>query len=301
MYTSKLYRNHTHLQLASYENLFNLIILRLHAYEVLVTNYFKMETFLMKDVQAEIDRRGKLIHKVGVRNVRTLVRFDECQFWANISSYITLEDFQRGAHMSRFIEVLDKVPQTIDKPAQYLRDYLYALCTVHNAKEAFLKVRTSLPLCTISPVSNKTSLRHIPCELEGEKHLAGYKCFVRIKMFVTSPCPCSKDISEYGAHNQRAMIDVRVQIKNDIDLSDFMYRLSMLGSSPIHELLKRPDEKFVTEAAFENPKFCEDIARDVSLEVDKMRNITDYSVVVESEESIHDHNALAIIDHFKFA
>lgn len=255
----------------------------------------------MKDMQAENDRRGKLIHKVGVRNVHTLVCFAHRQVWAAVSSYVTLPSFKRGVHMSRFIEVANDIPQVIDKPIQYLNRYLDALCKTHDTKEAFLKVRTALPFSVISPVSAKISLRRIPCELEGEASSSGYKYFVRIKMLVTSLCPCSRAISEKGAHNQRAIIDIRAQIVKHIDLNNLMHCLSILGSSPIYALLKRVDEKYVTEAAFDNPKFCEDIARDASLELDKVKGITNYSIVVESEESIHEHNALAIIDYFKFA
>lgn len=255
----------------------------------------------MKDIQAENDRRGKLIHKVGVRNVHTLVCFESKQVWATISSYVTLSSFKRGVHMSRFIEVVNTIPQVIDKPIQYLSRYLDALCKAHDTKEAFLKIRTALPFSVVSPVSAKISLRRIPCELEGEVSSSGYKYFVRIKMFVTSLCPCSRAISEKGAHNQRAMIDVRAQVVAHIDLNNLMHCLSILGSSPIYALLKRVDEKHVTEAAFNNPKFCEDIARDASLALDKLKSVTNYSIVVESEESIHDHNALAIIDYFKFA
>jgi len=254
----------------------------------------------MKDVQAEEDRRGKTIHKVGVRKLQTLVQYCETQMWAEISSYITLDSFKRGAHMSRFVEVMNKTPQRIDKPISYLKGYMNDLLNAHKVEEVFLKVRTAIPFDVLSPRTRNFSTRKIPLELEGEIVKGTPKYFIRTKIYVTSLCPCSKEISDQGAHNQRAIIDVRMQVTKNLEIADIIHRLRTLGSAPIYPILKRSDERYVTERAYANPKFCEDIARDVSLELDKIEGISNYSVVIESEESIHDHNALAIIDYFKF-
>ena len=254
----------------------------------------------MRDVQAEKDIRGKVIHKVGVRKVPALVKFKGERIWAEVSSYVTLPSLERGAHMSRFIEAQDSVGQVITDPIAYLQNFLNRLKEVHEAEEVFLKVRVGLPLYSISPIMALNSVRQIPCELEGRLTPKGYEYFIRVKMHVTTLCPCSKEISDRGAHNQKARINVRAQIVDNIDMTTFMNTLSVLGSSPIYELLKRPDEKFVTEAAYDNPKFCEDVARDTALALDEIIMITNYSIVVESFESIHDHAALAIIDNFAF-
>lgn len=140
-----------------------------------------------------------------------------------------------------------------------------------------------------------TSVEKIPCGVSSVYDLQTNKSRYTIPYLVHN----SKEISNHGAHNQRTIVETRCHLQQDIDFSEFLDCIN-LGSAPIIELLKRPDEKAVTEEAYENAKFCEDIARDVSVAIDKFDGVGNYSLVVESEESIHDHTALAIIDHFKF-
>ena len=254
----------------------------------------------MKDIQGEEDRRGKIINKVGVRKINCLINHKTYREWAEVSAYISLPDFERGCHMSRFVEVFE-YPTTIrlDNMTELLKHYLDKLCTVHKAKESFIRLKLHYPYSQVSPEANRTSTRKIPLELEGEKRGDTYVFYFKVVLYVTSLCPCSKEISEFGAHNQRTMIETRCQLQHNIDFDEFLDCIN-LGSAPIIELLKRVDEKAVTEEAYENAKFCEDIARDVSIAIDKFEGVVNYSIVVESKESIHDHNALAIIDHFKF-
>ena len=254
----------------------------------------------MKDIQSEINRRGKVINKVGVRKIDCLINHGTYREWAEVSTYITLDDLKRGAHMSRFVEVFEAPTDIkLNQMTELLSHYLDKICAVHEAEEAFVKFKLHYPYTQVSPETNRTSTRKIPLELEGEKRKDAYVFYFRVILYVTSLCPCSREISEHGAHNQRTMIDTRCQLRENVDFDEFLDCIN-LGSAPIIELLKRPDEKTVTEEAYENPKFCEDIARDVARAVEKFEGVENYSIVVESEESIHDHNALAIIDHFKF-
>jgi len=254
----------------------------------------------MRDVQAEEDRRGKVIHKVGVRNVAARIMCGKTSLWGDFSVYVTLPELARGAHMSRFVEAVQK-PQDILTPVRALTHYLNEIENRHPAEGIFLKLRTHVPFLLTSPISKKVGCRKIPVELSANRLkncMPDY--FIRIQIYVTSLCPCSKEISNYGAHNQRAKVDVRAQITCDVNIDILIRDLYMVGSAPIYPILKRPDEKFVTEQAYDNPKFCEDVVRDAASYLESVPNIKNFSVVVESEESIHDHNALAIIDHFKF-
>lgn len=265
-----------------------------------------MEGSLMKDIQALRDDRGVTIHKAGVRGAFIQMRYRGSEIIGEVSAYITLDDLTKGVHMSRFIEVLDLHPFIINKSCSLLeagRDLLFRMEKAHQATEAFIKIRAALPFFNLTPVTKLPTTRQIPIEIELEKYKDSTKCFLRIKMPVTSLCPCSKEISDVGAHNQKAIIDVRMQIiSEDMSIEDHFTWLSLMGSAPIFELLKRPDEKNVTERAYYRPKFCEDIVRDVVLYIKEMLpGVANYSVVVESMESIHDHTALAIVDYFKFS
>ena len=255
----------------------------------------------MRDLQSDKDKRGKIINKVGVRKINCLINHGTYREWAEVSAYITLPDFHRGAHMSRFVEVFEAPLAHIklNQMTALLSYYLDSLCSVHEVEEAFVKFRLHYPYTQVAPESNRVSTRKIPLELEGEKKGNTYTFYFKVILYVTSLCPCSKLLSDHGAHNQRTMIEARCRLQEDIDFSEFLDCMN-LGSAPIIELLKRPDEKAVTEEAYENPKFCEDIARDVAKAIEKFVGVENYSIVVESEESIHDHTALAIIDHFKF-
>ena len=254
----------------------------------------------MRDIQGEADKRNTILNKVGCRKMSCIVNHDSYREWADVSAYISLSAVQRGAHMSRFVEIFENTsPQGLSQSTGMLNHYLDQLCKRHEVEESFVKMKFNYPYTQIAPESNLPSIRKIPMYLEGERREDSYVYYFRVKLHVTSLCPCSKEISEYGAHNQRTLIDTRCRFHEDIDFTEFLDCIN-LGSAPIIELLKRPDEKSVTEEAYENPKFCEDIARDVSIAINEFSGIDNYSIIVESLESIHDHTALAIIDQFKF-
>ncbi len=147
-----------------------------------------------------------------------------------------------------------------------------------------------------APVSKKTSLMGYDCSFKGSYKVNGnYKFVLGVKVPVTTLCPCSKEISDFGAHNQRAIINVLVTYdENDmIWLEDLIEVIEKCGSCPVYPLLKRADEKYVTETAYKNPKFVEDVLRDVVLELRKNKSITGFEVEIEAMESIHNHSAWA--------
>ncbi|MBR3051737.1 MAG: GTP cyclohydrolase I FolE2 [Selenomonadaceae bacterium] len=253
----------------------------------------------MTDVQNQPDKRGIKIKRTGVTKVHLpflISDGDEIQqVAAQIRFTVALAENLRGTHMSRLAEILtDWTARPIKIPdlEKILLDALEKLSTdfaaITLAFKFFLK--------KFSPVSEKVSLSSVDCELCGE--LAGgerMKFTLGLAVPFTSLCPCSKEISDFGAHNQRSVCRVKLTFKNfdDVSIKNFVRLIEAQGSAEIYPLLKREDEKFVTEAAYQNPKFVEDILRDVVLALRRVKNLSAFEVECENFESIHNHNAFA--------
>jgi len=249
------------------------------------------------DIQSSPDERNIPIDKVGVRHVKypLHIRNRKGGTQRTVGSFTLTVDLPRefkGTHMSRFVEVLaehnhDLGPETIPDIIHALRDRL-------NAATAHLEVHFTFFIEKAAPVTEKAGMMGYECAFIAS---GGAETDFRILITVpvTTLCPCSKEISDRGAHNQRGYVSVDVHPKGDLWLEDLIDLIEGCASAPLYPLLKRPDEKFVTEQAYDNPRFVEDMVREVAIAFDNHPNIGRYEIEVENHESIHDHNAYAYL------
>lgn len=250
----------------------------------------------MPDVQALRDGRQVAIDKVGVKEVvypmilRTPDGGEQATI-ATINMFVALPHTQKGTHMSRFLEVLNDhagKPVTPDRIPEITRAIKERL----DAKEAHFEASFTYFINKAAPVTGQKGLMNYEVTFECTANCKE-DFVIRVSAPATSLCPCSKEISEYGAHNQRCRIEAAVRFKGELWIEDLVTHLEASASYPVWAVLKRPDEKHVTEKAFENPKFVEDIVRDLALRLDNDDRITWYSINSENFESIHSHNAYA--------
>lgn len=253
----------------------------------------------MIDVQNQRDERGIKIKRTGVTAVHLpfFIKYgDKVQpVTAQIKFTVTLAENLRGTHMSRLTEILTewtKQPISIQDVEKILLDALEKLSTDFAAITMAFKFFVE----KFSPVSEKISLSAVDCEFIGElKRGERMKFTLGLSVPFTSLCPCSKAISEFGAHNQRSVCRVKLTFKDfeNVSIEKFVRLIEAQGSAEIFPLLKREDEKFVTETAYQNPKFVEDILRDVVIALRRVENLSAFEVECENFESIHSHNAFA--------
>ncbi|GAB4385163.1 MAG: GTP cyclohydrolase FolE2 [Phycisphaerales bacterium] len=248
------------------------------------------------DVQATADLRQVPIDKVGVKDVVYPIRLrqrdgGEQTTVASINMYVALPHTQKGTHMSRFLEVLNDhtgepvTPDRIPLITRAIRDRL-------NAEEAHFEARFTYFIKKLAPVTRQPGLMNY--EVVFECTANSHEDFIlSVSAPATSLCPCSKEISAYGAHNQRCRIEAKVRFDGQVWIEDLVELLERAASHPVYAVLKRPDEKFVTERAYENPKFVEDIVRDLALTLEEDDRGIWYSINSENFESIHSHNAYA--------
>ena len=259
---------------------------------------------MIKDVQNEKDLRNIPIQKVGVKDVEIPLRIERKTsdntpltevVYAKAKMSVSLPSHYKGTHMSRFIEILNKYQQE-SLVSTDIEQVLFDMKKKLDAKDAYLKFNFKYFIKKQAPVSKFESLMCYDCAFEGEiDEENNYNFFLIVKVPITTLCPCSKEISKYGAHNQRALLTIKVSYDNDkhIWLEDLIDMAQSCASSEIYPLLKREDEKFVTECAYENPKFVEDVIRDIVSKLNENEVINFYEVEMEAFESIHAHNAWA--------
>jgi GTP cyclohydrolase IB len=251
------------------------------------------------------------IKKVGIRNVRVPIRVDkrdggvnECS--AEISIYTDLTAKCKGTNMSRYRILIEEF--LIEKNVKLhdlIRELLAATKKRLDSTNAYIKIRFPYYLVVTAPASKLKSYIDLRVTFEGKLGMfGGNDCitmFLTVRVPYTSLCPCSKEISEYGAHNQRSYADVTVKIADEKNgvmwIEDIFEIVNKCASAPIINGLKREDEAFQTELMYEQPKFVEDMVREIAVELDKEldKRIVDYSVVVNHEESIHTHDAVAVV------
>lgn len=259
----------------------------------------------MPDVQALRDSRQVAINRVGVKDVVYPMRLatpggGEQTSTATISMYVALPETQKGTHMSRFLEVLNDhhcQPVTPDQIPRIARDIRERL----NAKEAHFEASFTYFIEKHAPVTGQPGLMNyeVTFECTATEDPETTDFLITVAAPATSLCPCSKEISEYGAHNQRCRIEAKVRTTSSMWIEEIVELLEGAASHPVYAVLKRPDEKFVTEAAYDNPKFVEDIIRDLAMALDGTDQISWYSISSENFESIHSHNAYAEITRDK--
>ncbi len=252
----------------------------------------------MRDVQSQPDNRNVYLQRVGIRGLMYPITVMDQEKGsqdtvATINMYVDLPVHFRGTHMSRFVEVLNKYRLGIDP--RLLGEMLQELRKKLRAKIARVEIEFPYFITKKAPVTKSESFVSYTCRIVGEK--TEKKCDFRFSVGVPvmTVCPCSKEISERGAHNQRAMAWIHVRSKKLVWFEELIRIAENSASSPIFTILKRPDEKFVTEHAYDNPRFVEDLAREIALRLKSDNRIEWYKVEVESFESIHVHNAYACV------
>lgn len=261
----------------------------------------------MADVQSSSDSRNVAIDKVGVKHItypitlHSPVTGGQQHTVAKVNMYVGLPHHQKGTHMSRFLEVLNEHHDELRS------DQIMAVC--HDmrrrleAEEAHLELRFPYFIHKQAPVTGAEGMLDIEVTFAATANGQSiHDDFVLgVKVPATSLCPCSREIADYGAHNQRCELEVQVRFAKDQSMwiEELFELIEQAASAPVFAVLKRPDEKWITEQAYDNPKFVEDIVRDLALALDAEDRVAWYRVNSENFESIHNHNAYAQIERDK--
>jgi GTP cyclohydrolase I len=254
------------------------------------------------DVQGRADSRRLPINKVGIKDIFHPVRVRDRtgadqHTIASFNMYVALPHDFKGTHMSRFVEVLHAHEREIS--VESFRQMLGEMTQRLDATSGHIEMEFPYFVLKSAPVSGVQSLMNYTARLIGEIHGGRIDAWVRVVVPVTSLCPCSRDISERGAHNQRSHITITAELAGAMTVEEQIRIADDASSCEIWTLLKRPDEKYVTERAYNNPKFVEDVVRDVALALNRDERVLAYTVEAENFESIHNHSAYALIEHDK--
>lgn len=252
----------------------------------------------MPDLQKSRDERNIAIDKVGVKDIRyPIVVLDRSkvkqQTVARINMYVDLPHHFKGTHMSRFIEILNQhhgeiSVEGIDQIVRDMKEHLEASC-------AHLELEFPYFIEKAAPVSGARSLMEYQCRMAAS-HADENDFVLGVTVPVTSLCPCSREISARGAHNQRSAVTVEIRYQGHVWLEELISLVEGCGSAPVFALLKREDEKALTEQAYDNPRFVEDVVRAVTEALTAVPEITWFRVECENFESIHNHSAFAMVE-----
>ena len=253
---------------------------------------------LIEDVQNTPDNRHLDIDKVGIKAIKHPIivkdRSGIIQHTnATFSMYVHLPHNFKGTHMSRFVEILNENEREIS--VESFEDILKEMLERLESKSGYLEMQFTYFVNKKAPISGAESLMDYEVSFIGEVVDGKISNTVRVIVPVTSLCPCSKKISKYGAHNQRAHITLTLKTNGFIWIEDIIEQIEKQASCELYGILKRPDEKYVTEKAYENPKFVEDIVRDIATELKSNKKVSNYIIESENFESIHNHSAYALI------
>jgi GTP cyclohydrolase I len=251
------------------------------------------------DVQSSADKRKLPINKVGIKDIRHPIRVrdrsgGEQHTIANFNMYVNLPHNFKGTHMSRFVEILNEHEREIS-----VRSFKHILADMVERLEAEAgHIEMSFPYFVnkAAPVSGVQSMMDYDVTFLGEIRKGKKATVLKVLVPVTSLCPCSKKISDYGAHNQRSHVTITVRTNEFVWIEDLIDIVEKTASCELYGLLKRPDEKHVTERAYDNPKFVEDMVRDIAVKLNEDKRIDGYIVESENFESIHNHSAYALIE-----
>ena len=253
---------------------------------------------VLPDVQATPDLRRIAIQQVGVRGVRYPLQV-RCADGAQPSvgtfeMTVALPPEVKGTHMSRFIEMLEAHKEPLD--AQQLGHLLQHMLARLQAAEGAITVRFTYFARKAAPVSGVESLMDYEVTLRAQQKAGVVALTQTVQVPVTSLCPCSKEIANYGAHNQRSHVTISATLRGDLGLDEQIRIAETAASCELWGLLKRPDEKYVTERAYDHPKFVEDLVRDVAVALERDDRVAAYTVESENFESIHNHSAYALVE-----
>ncbi len=255
----------------------------------------------MRDIQSETDHRNLEIQKVGVKGLRYPIVVQDRENGnqhtvAEIQMAVHLPHNFRGTHMSRFLEILNCHRGNI--ASDNLHEILSEMREKLDAEVAHMELEFPYFIEKTAPVSGAKGLQEYVCRFEGS--LGGSEAdsdFVLVvKVPVTTLCPCSREISSYGAHNQRSIVTLSVRFNGFVWIEDLVDVAEKSASCALYPLLKRKDEKYVTEYAYDNPRFVEDVVRECALHLEAVEDVCWYRVEAENYESIHNHNAYALLE-----
>jgi len=256
----------------------------------------------MADVQASADSRRIAIDRVGIKDIRHPVRIQdrsgrEQYTVATFNMYVHLPHDFKGTHMSRFVAILNNHQPEIS--VSTFKEMLTEMAELLESEAGHIEMRFPFFINKHAPVSGVASLLDYDVTFIGEVKLGQPSLSIRVVVPVTSLCPCSKEISAYGAHNQRSHVTVTVRTRGFLWLEELIDLVESQASCELFGLLKRADEKYVTERAYDNPKFVEDTVRDIAGRLSQDERIAAYVVESENFESIHNHSAYAMIERDK--
>ncbi|RPH44594.1 MAG: GTP cyclohydrolase I FolE2 [Burkholderiales bacterium] len=259
------------------------------------------EKIFLPDVQSNVDRRNLAIQRVGVKDIThpmtVLTARGPQPTVATVDMYVALPPDVKGTHMSRFLDVLQNAHEPVS-PAMLQRLMTTMLARL-DADTGFVEMRFPYFVMKTAPVSGVESLMDYRVTMRAETKAGVTTVTMQVLVPVTSLCPCSKNISEYGAHNQRSHVTISATLRDELPVEALIVIAEQAASCELWGLLKRPDEKYVTERAYDNPKFVEDLVRDVAIAVEALDAVAAYTVESENFESIHNHSAYALIERVK--
>ena len=257
---------------------------------------------VMEDVQNSEDTRQIPINKVGIKDIRHPVRVadrtgEEQRTIANFNMYVNLPHNFKGTHMSRFVEILNNHEREIT--VQSFKEMMVEMTERLEADSGHIEMSFPYFMNKTAPISKVKSLLDYDVTFIGDFVKGDNQFTLKVLVPVTSLCPCSKKISDYGAHNQRSHVTVTATLKDFVWIEEIIELVEKEASCELYGLLKRPDEKAITERAYDNPKFVEDMVRDVAARLNAEDRISSYIVESENFESIHNHSAYALIERDK--
>ena len=257
---------------------------------------------ILQDTQSKADERNISICRVGIKDIKYPVEISDINdsrqhVSGNFTMSVSLPPEVKGTHMSRFVSILDerKKPLSINNFDELINEVSKKL----DSDKSYVSLDFNYFRRKKAPVTKVESFLDYAVSFIGEKNNEILNKFIKVTVPVTSLCPCSINISDYGAHNQRSHISALIRVKKNIWIEEIIEMLEEQASCQIYGLLKRPDEKFVTEEAYNNPKFVEDIIRDLALSLNKDERVSAYKIESENFESIHNHSAYAFIEKDK--
>ena len=257
----------------------------------------------VEDVQARLDTRELPINRVGIKDISHPVRVKdrsagEQHTIASCNMYVSLPHNFKGTHMSRFVEILHGEREI---SVESFRGMLRTMSERLEADTGHIEMSFPFFVMKRAPISGVESLMDYRASLIGEHRHGHTEMWVRVSVPVTSLCPCSKNISDYGAHNQRSHVTITAKLRSHMWIEELIEIAESEASCELYGILKRTDEKYVTERAYDNPKFVEDMVRDVATRLNGDERVAAYLVESENFESIHNHSAYALIEHDKDA
>ncbi len=258
----------------------------------------RARTDCIADVQNSPDSRRIAIDKVGIKDIRHPVRVKdrsqgEQHTVALFNMYVELPHNFKGTHMSRFVEILNQYETEIS--VESFHDMLASMAKRLESDVGHIDMSFPYFVMKTAPISGVRSLMDYQVSFLGEIRDGQSRTTTRVVVPVTSLCPCSKEISDRGAHNQRSHVTVSVRTNQFVWVEDLIDLVEKQASCELYGLLKRPDEKYVTERAYDNPRFVEDMVREVAGLLNEDPRIDAYTVESENFESIHNHSAYALI------